>query len=416
MSRRIAWRLFGEPSETVKIGRFRVGETLGQGGMGVVYAADDEQLDRRVALKVIRPEVVARAPGEHGRLVREARALARLSHPNVVQVFEVGEHAGVVFIVMELVPGTTMAHWLAGAPRQSEDILRRFVEAAHGLAAAHRAGIVHRDFKPANALVGEDGRVRIVDFGLARGERLADRTVTTASESEDSASSATATTGSLAGTPAYMSPEQLVGAACDARSDQFSFCVALYEALHGSRPFTVEAILACAQAGGRAPVLPHAKHMPRWLCRLLTRGLALRAEDRYPAMTRLIAEIEGALGRRRRARMFALGVPAMIAAAVAGHQLSPASAEFIGCPAPEAALVGVWDDAGRAAVATAIATTAAPFAPTVRDRVVEALDVYAGVWARARHDACQSSVTPGDQSRPRLEGGFAVSRGRATLS
>ncbi|MFY0539183.1 serine/threonine-protein kinase [Nannocystis pusilla] len=249
MSRRIAWRLFGEASETVKIGRFRVGETLGQGGMGVVYAADDEQLDRRVALKVIRPEVVARAPGEHGRLLREARALARLSHPNVVQVFEVGEHEGVVFIVMELVPGTTMAHWLVGAPRQSEDILRRFVEAAHGLAAAHRAGIVHRDFKPANALVGEDGRVRIVDFGLARGERLAERTVTTTSGSEDSASSATATTGSLAGTPAYMSPEQLVGAVCDARSDQFSFCVALYEALHGSRPFTVEELLACAQAG-----------------------------------------------------------------------------------------------------------------------------------------------------------------------
>ncbi|WP_170135658.1 serine/threonine-protein kinase [Nannocystis exedens] len=404
MSRRIAWRLFGEAPETVKIGRFRVGETLGHGGMGVVYAADDEQLDRRVALKVIRPEVVAEAPGEQGRLLREARALARLSHPNVVQVYEVGEHEGGVFIVMELVPGTTLAHWLAGAPRPLEDILRRFVEAAHGLEAAHRAGVVHRDFKPANALVGEDGRVRLVDFGLARGDRFAERTSTTASGGDESLSPAAATTGSLAGTPAYMSPEQMVGSACDARSDQFSFCVALYEAIHGSRPYTVEELFDWAQIGGRAPALPHATKMPRWLRRLLTRGLALQPADRYPAMARLIAEIEGALGRRRRMRMFAIGAPAMLAAAAAGNLLSPAAAEPVGCPTPEAALVGVWDDTSRAAVEAAFAASAAPFASTARERVVEALDVYANAWARARHDACESSVTPGDRSRPRLEG------------
>ncbi|MDC0721292.1 serine/threonine-protein kinase [Nannocystis sp. bb15-2] len=403
MSRRIAWRLFGETSETVTIGRFRVCETLGQGGMGVVYAAEDEQLDRRVALKVIRPEVVAHAPGERGRLLREARALARLSHPNVVQVYEVGEHEEGVFIVMELVPGTTLAHWLVGGSRSLEDILRRFVEAAHGLEAAHRAGIVHRDFKPANALVGEDGRVRIVDFGLARGERLQAPASAPASGSVDWAAPAAVTTGSLAGTPAYMSPEQLSGAACDARSDQFSFCVALYEAVHGERPFTVEEMLERGRAGGGARALPHAAKMPRWLRRLLTTGLAYSPADRYPAMARLIAEIEAALGRRKRTRMFAVAGPAMIAAAVAGNQLRLGPPEVVGCPAPETALVGVWDPARRDALEAAFIALDAPFAAMARERVVKALDDYAGAWTRARADACESSVTPSEQARPRLE-------------
>src|SRR5688572_13718842 len=169
MRRRIAARLFDEPAEPVRVGRFRVVGNLGEGGMGVVLAAVDEDLDRQVAIKILRGERMRSDTDEHARLVREARALAKLSHPNVVQVYEVGEFDGGVFIAMELVRGTNLRQWLAAERRSLPAILERFLAAAHGLHAAHRVGVVHRDFKPSNALVGEDGRVRIADFGLARG-------------------------------------------------------------------------------------------------------------------------------------------------------------------------------------------------------------------------------------------------------
>lgn len=167
MRRRLAARLFGAASPPLAIGRFHVREVLGSGGMGIVYAAQDTRLERQVALKLLRGDLVPTEPRERERLLDEARALARLSHPNVVQVHEVGEHDGGVFIVMEQIRGATLRQWLDVEKRSLPEILERFVQAARGLDAAHRLGIVHRDFKPTNALVGEDGRVRIVDFGLA---------------------------------------------------------------------------------------------------------------------------------------------------------------------------------------------------------------------------------------------------------
>jgi serine/threonine protein kinase len=227
--------------------------------MGVVYAAYDETLDRRVALKVLRRDTGGRESVRR-RMLREAQGLARLSHPNVVQVYEVGELGGQVFIAMEYLPGRTIREWLAAGPRDWRAILDVFVQAGSGLAAAHAAKLVHRDFKPENAIVADDLRVRVVDFGLVRDDGGRDDGSGGPDDGpaapddgpDDPDDRALTQSGALIGTPAYMSPEQHDRRPADARSDQFSFCVALWEALYGHRPFhgtTRQAIAAYIDAG-----------------------------------------------------------------------------------------------------------------------------------------------------------------------
>jgi serine/threonine protein kinase len=213
----------------MRVARYEIQRELGRGGMGVVYLARDITLDRLIALKLLhaRHDEAAQA-----RLLREAQVMARLSHPNVVPVFELGDWRGELYLTMELVSGRTLAAWLKAAPRTSAEILSTFIEAGRGLAAAHAAGIVHRDFKPENVLVGHDGRVRVTDFGLSRPG--------SAVVLPPFASPLITREGALAGTLAYMAPEQLDGKPADERSDQFSFCVALAEALLGARPFEGE--------------------------------------------------------------------------------------------------------------------------------------------------------------------------------
>ncbi len=223
------------------VGRFRLMERLGAGAMGEVYSAYDEQLDRKVAVKLVKPGVRSRSDISE-RLLREAKTLARLSHPNVVQVYEAGTFRERVYVAMEFVRGVTLDAWRKeNADKASwKDVLGLFLAAGEGLLAAHRAGLVHRDFKPANVLVGADGRVRVLDFGLARTEAADDETPSSEALPLDDSHAMLATltqTGSILGTPAYMSPEQWQAKKVDARSDQFSFCVALYEALYGKRPF-----------------------------------------------------------------------------------------------------------------------------------------------------------------------------------
>jgi serine/threonine protein kinase len=214
--------------------------------MGEVYAAHDSQLDRKVALKLLRADPDEDDP-EHLRirLLREAQAMARLSHPNVVAIYDVGTFKDHVFIAMEHVSGRTLRRWLAESPRPWREIVAHFIEAGRGLAAAHAAQVLHRDFKPENVLVGTDGRIRVLDFGLARANErdpdsteieLASLTVSKAKQLALDVSH----TGAMVGTPAYMAPEQLLGQAIDARADQFSFAVSLYEALYGERPFAGE--------------------------------------------------------------------------------------------------------------------------------------------------------------------------------
>jgi len=210
----------GEAGERrLLLGRFALVRQIGQGGMGVVYTALDELLGRAVAIKMIRADragAVAVA-----RILREAQALARLSHPNVVQLHDVRTADGQIFLAMEYVPGRTLRAWLEQRPGRAE-ILARFAEAGRGLAAAHAAGLVHRDFKPDNVLVGDDGRVRVVDFGLVAADEPARATLVDAAP-DPGASDTLTRAGAVVGTPAYMAPEQLRGEAADARSDQFAF-------------------------------------------------------------------------------------------------------------------------------------------------------------------------------------------------
>jgi serine/threonine protein kinase len=222
------------------IGEYAILRTLGSGGMGIVFVGYDERLDRKVAVKLLRASV---RDGDEGRarILREAQAMARLSHPNVVQVYDVGEHDGAVYVAMEFVAGETLREW-SERPRPWREVVAVLVGAGRGLAAAHAEGLVHRDFKPDNVLVGKDGRPRVLDFGLARATNsdvdLAARDdPEPATDSQDPLGTEITRDGAVVGTPAYMSPQQHVGDPPDPRSDQFSFCVTAYETLYGKRPF-----------------------------------------------------------------------------------------------------------------------------------------------------------------------------------
>ncbi|HEY0097284.1 MAG TPA: serine/threonine-protein kinase, partial [Archangium sp.] len=228
--------------------RYVVLDPLGEGGMGMVYAAYDSVLDRKVALKLLPPGDADAGPeatsgSGRARLLREAQAMARLSHPNVVAVYDVHQHEAQVFMAMELVDGQTLLQWEREQPRGWRELLTAFLAAGRGLAAAHAAGLVHRDFKPTNVLVGKDGRVRVTDFGLARphnapAELGADTPAPDTGPVKGHSLLELNLTqrGAVRGTPAYMAPEQFRGATADVRSDQFSFAVSLWEALHGERP------------------------------------------------------------------------------------------------------------------------------------------------------------------------------------
>ncbi len=274
------------------VGRYVVEGLLGEGGMGVVYAARDPALGRTVALKLLRPG----GGGDEGRarLVREAQAMARLSHPNVLPLFELGTEGDSVFLAMERVEGPTLAGWLRERERPWREVLALFVQAGEGLAAAHRAGLVHRDFKPANVLVGADGRPRVTDFGLVRHEAAGDEALPGDAASGDTGEALTRA-GVAPGTPAYMSPEQLAGREVDARGDQFSFCVALHEALYGIRPFDAR---ARGEARWRRVPVPRGPRLPGYVRAALERGLSLSPEARFPSMDALLVALASPPGPR----------------------------------------------------------------------------------------------------------------------
>jgi serine/threonine protein kinase len=303
------------------LGRYVIKGVLGVGGMGIVYRAHDPQLGRLVALKVVRP---GGGPGtraeSRSRLVREAKAMARVAHPNVIVVHDAGSVDDQMFIAMELVDGENLDVWERAALRSWREKLDVYLQAARGLAAAHEANLVHRDFKPANALVARDGRLRVLDFGLARKVSDGpDERVDDGGRDDRAGASMTLTmAGAVMGTPQFMSPEQHRGEPADARSDQFSFCVALYRSVYGRYPFegTTHDAVAFAVTAGPVPDVPRRTDVPAAIGKVILRGLSRAPEERYPSMTELASALDAALPRRRWPLVIA-AISALAALAVA---------------------------------------------------------------------------------------------------
>jgi len=396
-----------------QIGRFRVLERKGGGGMGVVWAAWDPELARRVAIKVLRADLDGPAGSVgHARLLREAQAMARISHPHVIAVHEVGSLGQQVFIAMELVEGTTLAGWLGAAPRPWRGILDAFLAAGDGIAAAHAAGVVHRDFKPDNVLVGDDGRVRVVDFGLARSGGAAPPMAPVATHDPDAADPDAADpdaadapltrTGAMMGTPAYMSPEQWRGEAADARSDQFSFCVALFEALHGRRPFRATTLVELARAvtSGQADVDAADARIPRFIDRALRRGLAREPDARYATMTELL----GALRRDPAVRWRRVGIASAVAVIASAATFLIADGDPAGrCDGVGERLAGIWDPPVQQRVHDALLATDTPFAARTWESTQRLLDGYAEGWIAAAAESCAASMAATGGDDPRRE-------------
>ena len=339
------------------VDRYVIRRRIGVGAMGIVYAAFDPQLGREVALKILDRG----APG-----LDEARAMARVAHPNIVAVFDAGTFDARGFVAMELVRGTTLTQWLR-TPRSRRAIVARFREAASGLAAVHAAGLIHGDFKPDNVLVGEDDRARVVDFGLAKASGEAQ----------------------LGGTPAYMPPETLAGTDADARADQFSFCVALFEAMCDVRPFagaTIDELAAAARKGVTVP-----RRLPRGLRRILARGLASEPASRFDSMTTVARELARL---ERRSPALALGIGAgVVALSIAGSALVAQHArgkQTLDCARDADAIARTWNPIEKVALDLAFARVAQPSDARAFQRVAQLLDTRTASWRTHLIAACKA--------------------------
>ncbi|MBL9103048.1 MAG: serine/threonine protein kinase [Myxococcales bacterium] len=381
-------RLIGAEAPA-RVGRYELRARIGSGGMGTVYAAYDGELGRRVAVKLLH-ETGAKGQARE-RILREAKALARLSHPNVVQIYEVGEAGPQVFVAMEFAEGLTLAQW-QGQRRGWRELLGVYVEAGRGLAAAHAAGLVHRDFKPENVLVGADGRVRVLDFGLARGVA---EVIEGSGEAPEGLFASITATGAVMGTPAYMSPEQWRGEPTDARSDQFSFCVALYAAVFGARPFAASNLRELREAvlAGRLAPAPERARVPGALKKALLRGLRVDPRERFADVPALLAALER-VRRGRPAAWIGLGVLALGVGAALGGRWSAAEQAVPEdmCRTQAGQVAAVWGEEQRAAVRRAFLATDRGDAGEVWSQVAVQLDAYAAAWAEQQVAACREAL------------------------
>jgi tetratricopeptide (TPR) repeat protein/tRNA A-37 threonylcarbamoyl transferase component Bud32 len=379
-----------------RVERFAILERAGAGAMGVVYAAYDPILDRRCALKLLLGGVHGPDLEEQrGRLLREARALARLNHPNVVAVHEVLSWNDQIAVAMEYVDGVTLSQWLREAERPMAQVLDVMLQAGRGLAAAHAAGVIHRDFKPDNVLLGHDGRARVSDFGLARPEVRPPLSALP----EAQAHSLDVLSRPFVGTPAYMAPEQIERGSADERSDQFSFCVTLFEVLYKTRPFTGTSLaqMLQSQKEGRLPLPPGGFRAPRRLQQVLGRGLAPNPEDRYPSMQALVHALAAAAHRRTRETLAAAAGVALLAVAAAGGWLWHRHQGQL-CAGGTAEVARVWGDSQRAAVTRALEASGLPFAKPAGIETLRVLDAYAQAWAGMHREACEATRLRGAQS------------------
>ncbi|MDQ3262777.1 MAG: protein kinase [Myxococcota bacterium] len=428
------------------LGRYVILLTLGKGGMGVVFRAYDKELDRAVALKVLHQDEQEGGTPAASRLLREAQAMARLSHPNVVTVHDVVVLQRRVCVVMELVEGVNIREWLKTTPRRPwEQVVEVFRAAGEGLAAAHDAKLIHRDFKPDNVLVGQDGRARVTDFGIARlaseggaGEPTpAGLPVSTppgiqSPTTADSQSPAVGATpaasggfstvgagtlgsstlaggtlmgasitreGQVVGTPRYMAPEQFDKRRADYRTDQFSFGLALYEALYGQHAFAGARASQWLEHAKRGEVRPPpaGSQVPPWIHRILLRALAADPEARFASMRELTKALGHDPSQRRNRVLVGVGVATALGLAlVTAVQVTRARAQL--CSGSEDRLVGVWDTARREAVHAAFAATGLPFAEDSFSRAAQVLDGYTRQWVAVHQDSCEATRVRGEQS------------------
>ena len=392
-------------------GRFVLLEEVGEGGMGRVHRAYDPKLQREVAVKLMR----ATDDTSTERMLREARAMAQLSHPNVLPVYDVGEHGRGLFIAMEFVEGKTLRRWCQDDRPTWREIVRVFVDAGRGLAAAHRAGLVHRDFKPDNVLVDREHRVRVMDFGLARAaDELPIAPAVMAMESSGSSGSmATALTeaGTVLGTPAYMAPEQHRDGAGDRRSDQYAYCVALYEAVHGQRPFAGRNVLALASAKQQLRIrdLPeHAPGVPKWLERAILRGLAPDPAQRWPSVDALLAELQrGAAGSWRRKLSFVLAGLVLIVpvGAYLRHRAQI-------CAGAQQQLASAWSHSRAETLQASFLATGVPNAADAWTRTHAGMEAYAERWTTSHTEACEATRKRGEQSQAVMDARMRCLQGR----
>jgi tetratricopeptide (TPR) repeat protein/predicted Ser/Thr protein kinase len=382
-----------------EVGRYLIGMRIGFGGMGVVYRAYDPRLDRKVALKLLRSEV---SQGQRGdrlrtRMESEARALARLAHPNVVTVYDVGVTHSSVFVAMEHVDGLTVKQWLVKEKQKWREILAVFLQAGRGLAAAHEAGVVHRDFKPSNVMIGRDGRVRVLDFGIAvtRQQRAEESAPDAASQDQDDKAPLAdrqEAEGHAIGTPAYIAPELYSGIEAGPASDQFSFCAALYESLYGERPFAGQtpAEYQARAAAGEVRAAPAGSKVPLWLRRAVLKGLAPRPDGRYPSMAALLDDLANDPGVRRRRRLLATAVAALVVlAAVTSFRLLQLQTGLY--ESGTTRLAGVWDEQRRQEIRKVFSASGWRFALASLATVEEMLDTYAEQWLVLYAETCEAS-------------------------
>jgi eukaryotic-like serine/threonine-protein kinase len=394
-----------------RVERYAVFEPLGVGGMGVVYRAYDPRLDRKIAIKLLRPGLCDEKNRE--RMQREARMLAKLAHPNVVAVHDAGTWSDRVYIAMELVEGVTLRDWLTEKPRSWREIVDVLIQAGEGLASAHAAGLVHRDFKPQNVLIGRDGRARVSDFGLAELGTANGELDGSASAAGSNAYAGTldgislTATGAVLGTPGYMAPEQLAGRSIDASADQFSFCVTAYEALVGERPFPASTFAELREriSSGKPPEPPRTARVPRRVMRCLLRGLAADPAQRHASMRLLVDSLRRARGRSHRVVVAAASLAIVIG--VGGVMW----ARSTDAPSPErsctlaAATAGteLWNGPRRAELARAFAVHGLAYGRDIERVAAARFADYAAGWQSQYVEACKATRVFGTQTAAMLD-------------
>ncbi len=409
-------------------GRYMILDQIGRGGMGLIYQAYDPELDRRIALKVLRvkksnPDKAARA---RERLLREAKALAQLSHPNVVSAFDVGTLGQDVFVAMELVEGQNLKEWTRARQPSIRQRVQAMVAAGNGVVAAHKAGLIHRDLKPENILIGDDGRVKVLDFGLVTTTQMddseagsdfefdndeallkkspADKRDRHSSSGKHFLSTPMTEAGVVVGTPGYMAPEQYQKKTVDEKTDQYGFCVTLYEALYGQPPFMAEtrAKIRAKVMAGVPDSVPASVKIPKRYRRILARGMSTVKADRYPTMESLLQELSWDPRTWRRRILAVAALIVLVASTFFAAKAWEAKKHTL-CTRAGEKIQGVWDAEVAAKLRQAFLGTHRPYAQDTFERVRHALDRRAQQWVVMRTEACQATRVKGEQSEQLLD-------------